>query len=120
MRLITREYGIIVYTYLQDFLHPSGHIVMLRPHDVGVHDAGGGVQGVHGGVDTQLGDGAREHGGGVKMSEGGGRGGVSQIVSRHKHGLRKRSVKKKKKNYECSIEIHNLNYFHTLLHHGVH
>ena len=42
---------------------------------------------VHGRVDAQLGDLARQHGGGVEMGEGGGRGRVGQIVGRHVHGL---------------------------------
>lgn len=72
---------------LEDFLHATGDVVVLGSHDVGVHDTGGGVQGVHGGVDTQLSDGAGQHGGGVQVSEGGGGSGVSQIVSGHVDGL---------------------------------
>lgn len=60
---------------------------MLGTDDVGVHDTGGRVQGVDGGVDTQLSDGAGQHSGGIQVSEGGGWGGVSQIVSGHVDGL---------------------------------
>lgn len=76
-------------THLEDLLHPTGHVVVLGPYDVGVHDSGGGVQRVHGGVDAQLGDGAGQHGGGVQVGEGGGGGGVSQVVSGHVDGLRR-------------------------------
>ena len=61
---------------------------MLVSDDVGVHDTAGGVQGVHGGVDAALGHGPGQHGGGVQVSEGGGRGGVSQVVSRHVDSLK--------------------------------
>ncbi len=50
---------------LQDLLHSSGDAVVLGADDVGVHDAGGGVQRVHRRVDAQLGDGAGQHSGGV-------------------------------------------------------
>ncbi|GMT20564.1 hypothetical protein PFISCL1PPCAC_11861, partial [Pristionchus fissidentatus] len=55
--------------------------------DVGVHDTGGGVERVDGGVDSQLGNTTRQHSGGVKMGEGGGRGGIGKIVSRHVDSL---------------------------------
>lgn len=64
---------------------------MLGPDDVGVHDTGGGIQGVDSGVDAQLSDGAGQHGGGVQVSEGGGRGRVSQIISGHIDGLVERN-----------------------------
>ena len=60
---------------------------MLRSDDVGVHDTGGRIQGIDGGVDAQFGDGAGQDCGGVQVSEGGGRGGVSQVVSGHVDGL---------------------------------
>lgn len=60
---------------------------MLGAHDVGVHDAGGGVQRVHGRVDAELGDGAGQHGGGVQVSEGGGGRGVGKVIGRHIDGL---------------------------------
>lgn len=72
---------------LEDFLHATGDIVVLGSDNVGVHDTGCGVQGVHGGVDAQLSDGAGQHSGGVQVSEGGGGGRVSQIVSGHIDGL---------------------------------
>lgn len=72
---------------LEDLLHTTGDVVVLGSHDVGVHDTGGGVQGVDSGVDTQLGDGAGQHSGSVQVGKGGGGSGVSQIISRHVDGL---------------------------------
>ena len=60
---------------------------MLAADDVGVHDTGGGVEGIDGGVDAQLGDGSGQDGGGVQVSEGGGGGGIGQVVSGHVDGL---------------------------------
>ena len=60
---------------------------MLGSNDVGVHDTGGRIEGIDSGVDAQLGDGSGQHGGGVQVSEGGGRGGIGQIVSGHVDGL---------------------------------
>merc|ERR1739844_670593 len=72
---------------LEELLHTSGHLVVLATDDVGVHDTAGGVEGIHSGVDSSLGNRSGEHSGGVQVSEGGGRGGVSQVVSRHVDGL---------------------------------
>ena len=60
---------------------------MLLTDDSGVQHTGLGVEGVDGGVDTQLGDTSRQDGGGVQMGESGGRGRVGQIVSGHVNGL---------------------------------
>lgn len=60
---------------------------MLGPHDVGVHDTGGGVQGIHGWVDAQLSDGTGQHRGGVQVGKGGGRGRVSQVIGWHINSL---------------------------------
>lgn len=76
--------------HLQDLLHPAGHVVVLGAHDVGVHDAGGGVQRVHGRVDAQLSDGTGQHRGGVQVGKGGGGGWVGQVIGRHVDGLGKR------------------------------
>lgn len=61
---------------------------MLRTDNVGVHDTGGGVQRVDGRVDTQLSDGTRQHSGSVQVSEGGGGGRVSQVISWHINSLK--------------------------------
>ena len=72
---------------LEELLHTSGHLVVLASDDVGVHDTAGRVEGIHSGVDSSLGNRSGEHSGGVQVSEGGGRGGVSQVVSRHVDSL---------------------------------
>ena len=77
--------GLVV---LQQLLDITGNSVVLSSDDVGVHDTGGGVEGVDGGVDATLGNTAGQHSGGVQVSEGGGRGGVSQVVSGHVDGLK--------------------------------
>lgn len=73
---------------LKDFLHTTGNVVMLRSHNVGVHDTGGRVQRVDSRVDTQPSDGTRQHSGGIQMSKGGGRGRVSQVISWHINSLK--------------------------------
>ena len=40
--------------YLKDLLYATGNTVVLVSDDIGVHDTGGGVEGIHGGVDTSL------------------------------------------------------------------
>merc|ERR1719471_767971 len=68
-------------------LDVTGNTVVLRSNDVGVHDTGGGVEGVDSGVDAALGDTTGQDSGGVQVGEGGGGGGVSQVVSGHIDGL---------------------------------
>lgn len=77
----------LIGAYLEDLLYTTGYVIMLSSHNVGVHDTGGGVQGVHSGVDTQLSDGTGQHGGGVQVSKGGSGGGISQVISGHIDGL---------------------------------
>lgn len=72
---------------LKDLLHTGGGVVVVLSDDTGVQHTGLGVKRVDSGVDTQLRDTTRQHSGGVQVSEGGGRGGISQIVSRHVDGL---------------------------------
>merc|ERR1712024_147851 len=72
---------------LQNLLHTSGHLVVLTTDDVGVHDTAGRVERIHSRVDTSLSNRSGEHSGGVQVSEGGGWGRVSQVVSRHVDGL---------------------------------
>lgn len=76
------------FSNLKDLLHTTGNIVVFGSNNVGVHDTGGGVQGVDSGVDTQLSDGAGQHSSGIQVSEGCGGGGVSQVISRHIDGLK--------------------------------
>jgi len=52
-----------------------------------IEQARGGVEGIHGGVDTQLGDLAGQYQGRVKVGEGGGWRGVSQVIRRYVYRL---------------------------------
>merc|ERR1719175_427538 len=64
-------------------LHVTGNTIVLCSDDVGVHDTGGGVEGVDSGGDAALGDTTGQDSGGVQVGEGGGGGGVSQVISGH-------------------------------------
>mmetsp|Transcript_51522 Transcript_51522/g.154011 ORF Transcript_51522/g.154011 Transcript_51522/m.154011 type:complete len:576 (-) Transcript_51522:12-1739(-) len=72
---------------LQDLLRAARHIVVALADNGGVEHAGGGVQGIHGRVDAQLGDLPRQHRRRVQVREGGGGGGIGQVVRRHVDGL---------------------------------
>uniref|UniRef100_A0A182N3R5 Transcription initiation factor TFIID subunit 8 n=1 Tax=Anopheles dirus TaxID=7168 RepID=A0A182N3R5_9DIPT len=72
---------------LQDLLHATGDVVVLGTDDVRVHDTRRRVERIDRRVDAQLGDGTRQHGRGVQVSERGGRSRIGQIVSRHVDGL---------------------------------
>mmetsp|Transcript_14100 Transcript_14100/g.38107 ORF Transcript_14100/g.38107 Transcript_14100/m.38107 type:complete len:413 (-) Transcript_14100:656-1894(-) len=76
-----------VLVVLQDLLHTTGYVVVLFADNAGVKHARGGVQGIHSGVDTQLSNVTGQHGGGIQVGEGGGRGRICQIIGRHVHGL---------------------------------
>ena len=75
------------FSYLEDLLHATGNTVVHLSYNIGVHDTRGGIQGIHSRVDTQLSNSTRQHSGGVQMGEGGGWGGICQIVSGHVDGL---------------------------------
>lgn len=83
--------GLVV---LQNLLDATGNVVVLLPDDVGVHDTRGGIQRVHGGVDSQFGDGTRQYSGGVQVSKSGGWRGISQVISWHVNGLKQPVTKK--------------------------
>lgn len=72
---------------LQHLLDAGGDGVVLLTDDTGVEHTGLGVEGVDGGVDTQLGDTTGQDGGSVQVSEGGSGGGISQVVSGDVDGL---------------------------------
>ena len=76
--------GLVV---LEELLHTTSNVVMNVTDDGGVEHTGGGIKRIHGGIDTELGQGTRQHSGGVQVSEGGGGGGISQIISGHVDGL---------------------------------
>jgi len=72
---------------LKQLLNLSCSIIVLVSHDGGVEHSGGGVEGVHGGIDSQLSEGSAEHSGGVQMGEGGGGGRVGEIIGGDIDGL---------------------------------
>jgi hypothetical protein len=72
---------------LENLLDTGGGVVVLLTNDTGVKDTGLGIERVDSGVDTQLGDTTGQDSGGVQMGKGGGRRGISQIVSGHVDGL---------------------------------
>merc|ERR1719449_410474 len=72
---------------LEKLLYTSGDVVVLITDDVGVHDTAGRVKRVDSGIDSTLSHGPGQHSGGVQVSEGGGGGGVSQVVSGHVDSL---------------------------------
>ena len=72
---------------LQHCLDLPGGLVVVLPYHLGFEDTGGGLQGVHGGVEALLRDLAAQDGSGVKMGKGGGRGGVRQVVGGDVHRL---------------------------------
>ena len=81
-------YDILKLTvFLQYLLDGPGGLVMLVAHDIRLQHTGRGGQGVHSRVNTQLGDSTGQHGGGVQVGKGGGRGRVGEVVGRHVHGL---------------------------------
>lgn len=65
----------------------GGNVVVLLADDTGVEHATLGVEGVDGGVDTELGDSTREDGGGIEMGEGRGRRWVGQVIGGDVDGL---------------------------------
>ena len=65
---------------LQDLLHLAGDGVVLEPDDVGRQNRRGRVERVDGRVDPELGDGAREHRGGVEVGERRGGRRVGEVV----------------------------------------
>merc|ERR1712061_443580 len=72
---------------LKDLLDATGDLVVLSADDVLVHDPGGGIERIDGGVNAQLGNTSGQHSGGVQVSEGGCGGGISQVVGGHVDGL---------------------------------
>mmetsp|Transcript_32263 Transcript_32263/g.73162 ORF Transcript_32263/g.73162 Transcript_32263/m.73162 type:complete len:337 (-) Transcript_32263:274-1284(-) len=72
---------------LQELLCGSGDRVVLLADDASVEHARRGVERVDSRVDTKLGNGAGQHGRGVKMGKGGGWSRIGKIVSGHVDGL---------------------------------
>ena len=88
--LINTEHGndilelLVLGEHLDDIL---SDVVVVDGDDIGVHNTGGALQGVDGGVDTGLSDGTIEHSGGIEVREGGGGGGIGDIIGRDVDGL---------------------------------
>ncbi len=76
-----------VFVALEDLLNHTSDAIVFFADDMGVEDAGGGVEGVDGGVDAEGGDLAGKDGGCVKVGEGGCGCGVGQVVSGDVDGL---------------------------------
>mmetsp|Transcript_2155 Transcript_2155/g.4907 ORF Transcript_2155/g.4907 Transcript_2155/m.4907 type:complete len:511 (-) Transcript_2155:15-1547(-) len=72
---------------LQDLLDGTSGVVVLVSDDHGVEHTGVRVQRVDSWVDSQLGDLAGQHSGGIQVSEGGGWGRIGQIIGRDIDGL---------------------------------
>jgi len=72
---------------LEELLDATSGVVVNLTDDGGVQHTGGGIEGIHSGVDTELSEGTRQHSGGIKMSESGGGSGIGQIISRHVDSL---------------------------------
>src|SRR5690606_37656243 len=72
---------------LQHVLHAARGVVVLLAHHQRVQRTAGGVQRVHGRVDTQGGDVAGQYDGGVEVGEGGRRARVGQVVRGNVDGL---------------------------------
>jgi hypothetical protein len=72
---------------LEQLLDTTSNVVVNLTDNGWVKHTGGGVKGIDGGVNTEFGKGTGEHSCGVQVSEGGGGGGISQIISGHVDGL---------------------------------
>ena len=76
---------------LKRFLNTAGRVVVFFTDDVGVNLTAGGIERIHSGVNTQSSNITAQNDGGVQVAERGGRRRVSQVVSRHVHGLNRRN-----------------------------
>ena len=72
---------------LEELLGGTGSLVVDLTDHTGVKHSTCGVEGIHGRVDTELGNLTGKHGGGIQVRESGGRGGICKIIGRHVHSL---------------------------------
>ena len=72
---------------LQNALHIPRHLIVLFAHDLRGQDAAGRFQRIHGRINTQRGNAAIQHGGGIQVGVGGGGRGVGQVVGGDIHRL---------------------------------
>ncbi len=68
-------------------MNGTSDVVVLLSDDAGVKHTGGRVQRIDSGVNSQIGDLTGKHGGSVQMGEGGGRGGIRQVIGGNVDGL---------------------------------
>ena len=72
---------------LKNLLDTTSNIVVFRPDNVGVHDAGGRIQRVHSRIDSKLSNGTGQHSCRIQVSESCGWCRIGQVISRHIDGL---------------------------------
>merc|ERR1719510_1311998 len=65
----------------------TSNFVMFFADNIRVHDTRSGIKGIYSGIDTQFGNGSGQHSGGVQVSECGGRGRISQVISGYINSL---------------------------------
>ena len=70
-----------------DIFEMNTNLVLQETYDTRVKHTRLGVERVDSRVDTKLGNGTRQHSGGVQVSEGGSGSGIRQIISGHVDGL---------------------------------
>src|SRR6266850_116615 len=76
-----------VFVALQNLLHSLGHVVVLLPDNSGIENARSRGQRIHCRINSNLGQGTREHGGCIEVSEGGGRRRICQVIGGNVYGL---------------------------------
>jgi len=60
---------------------------MFITNDGGIQHSGSGIEGIHGGIDTQFGKRPGQHGLGVQMGESSSGSGIGKIIGRYVNGL---------------------------------
>src|SRR6185437_10764288 len=72
---------------LEDQLHAVGSIVVRVAYDLRREDTAGGVQGIHGRIDTKVGNLSAQYGGRIQVGEGRCGSGIGQVIRRHIYRL---------------------------------
>src|SRR6185437_13615495 len=72
---------------LEDQLHAVGSIVMRVAYNLRREDTAGGVQGIHGRIDTKVGDLTAQYRGRIQVGEGRCGSGIGQVIRRHIYRL---------------------------------
>src|SRR5215472_623677 len=76
-----------IFVRLQRLLHRLGYVIMLLANNARIENARGRSQWIDGRINSDLGQGARKHGGGVEVSESRGWSRIGQVVGRHVNRL---------------------------------